>query len=458
VFFAAVVGASAQSVTTIATFNGTNGWGPSTLVQGFDGNLYGPTSSGINATSDGSIYKVTPAGLLTTVYRFCSKANCADGSGPSILLLAANGNFYGMTGSGGAYNRGTVFELTSAGKLVTLYSFCAQFNCTDGETPGTLLLANNGSLYGTTLQGGVSNHGTIFEITAGKLTTLYSFCSQTDCRDGAMPYGLMQATNGNLYGTTAIGGRTCTLSSNKGCGTVFELTPSGKLHTLYAFCSDGGTCADGALPEDTLIQASNGNFYGTTSEGGNYIGSTGFSAGTVFEITAEGKLTTQYSFCPQNICTGGAESFSSLVQGTDGNLYGTTYEPGEVFQLTPQDEATSYPIGWYTNAGVIQATNGSFYGTNNMDSYGFIYTLSLGLTPFVETLPTAGKPGAKVVILGSNLTGTTSVTFNGTAATYTVVSDTEIAAAVPEGATAGTVEVVIPGGMLNSNVTFRVVE
>jgi uncharacterized repeat protein (TIGR03803 family) len=166
------------------------------------------------------------------------------------------------------------------------------FNGTDGANPhGTLVQGLNGNFYGTTTAEGAHAKGTVFEIApGGKLTTLYRFCFQGNCTDGADPIaGLVQATSGNFYGTTYVGG-------TYGAGMVFEITPVGKLTTLYRFCSQGN-CTDGADPQAGLVQAINGSFYGTTVGGGTY------GEGTVFEITAGGRLTTLHSFCSQTGCT-----------------------------------------------------------------------------------------------------------------------------------------------------------
>src|SRR5208282_3915598 len=138
-------------------------------------------------------------------------------------------------------------------------------DCPDGYRPlPALIQASNGDLYGTTLGGGANHEGSVFKITTGgSLTTLYSFCSLSGCVDGIQPYGpLFQACNGDFYGTTTVGGA-------NGYGTVFEITPAGKLTTLYSFCSVSA-CADGSSPRSTLIQATDGNLYGTTEYGGYF--------------------------------------------------------------------------------------------------------------------------------------------------------------------------------------------
>ncbi len=198
----------------------------------------------------------SPAQTFTTLVSF----DGADGAYPyAALVQGANGNFYGTTYDGGTHSDGTVFEMTQAGELTTLYNFCAQPNCSDGAVPYGLMLATNGNFYGITYNGGIDNTGTIFEITpAGQLTTIYRFCSQTECDDGIWPRGtLLQGRNGNFYGTTSHGGV-------NGAGTVFEVTAAGALTTLHTF---GFT--DGSYPESGLVQATSGSFYGTTSEGGH---------------------------------------------------------------------------------------------------------------------------------------------------------------------------------------------
>ena len=299
--------------------------------------------------------------------------------------------------------------------FTTLFSF----NYTDGAySEAELVQATNGNLYGTTGGGGANgNYGTVFKITpSGTLTTLYSFCSQSGCTDGSNPYaGVVQATNGDFYGTTGYGGANC---APTGCGTIFKMTPSGTLTTLYSFCSQSG-CTDGEYPFGALVQATNGNLYGTTYGGG----ANGY--GTVFQITPGGTLTTLYSFCSQSGCTDGDSSLAGLVQDTNGDLYGTTWEGG---------------------ANDVGCSQGC----------GTVFRLSVGLGPFVETRPTSGKVGKFVEILGSDLTGATRVTFNGTAAKFTVVSPSLITTTVPTGATTGKVRVVTPSGTLSSNVPFRV--
>jgi uncharacterized repeat protein (TIGR03803 family) len=484
---AATAGAlSAQTFTPLTSFNSTDGANPyyAGLVQGTDGNLYGTTvDGGANTTSYciygcGTVFKIARNGNLTTLYNFCSQSGCTDGQSPQTgVIQATNGDFYGTTFYNGAncapYGCDTVFKVTPNGKLTTLYSFCSQSGCTDGVGPHAgLIQATNGDFYGVTNLGETYSSGTIFKITpSGRLTTLYSFCSQTSeeiCTDGAYPYGgLVQAANGDIYGTTSAGGFP-PVENGSGGGTVFKITLGGKLTTLYSFCGQSG-CGYGPL--GTLVQASNGDFYGTTWGGG----AAGW--GTIFRITQRGKVSTFYSFCSQAGCADGGYPQPGLIQATDGNLYGTNWYGGAnggvdgygtVFRITPAGSLTtlynfcSQPAcvdGGGPDAALYQSTDGEFYGTTSAGGAsgdGTVFSLSVGLGPFVETLPTSGTPGATIKILGTNLTGTTGVTFSGTAAAFEVVSPSEILAVVPVGATSGKVQVTTPDGTLSSNVRFRV--
>ena len=462
----------AQPLTTICDFGGAAGQAPeAALVQGIDGNLYGTTSAG-GANNGGTFFKMTPGGALTTLYNFGSP----NGVSPyGALVQAANGDFYGTTLYGGAHGYGTVFKITPSGALTTLYSFCSQIGCTDGGYPyAGLVQGANGDFYGTTTMGGegtdgeITGIGTIFKITpSGSFSTLYNFCSQSGCTDGQVPYaGLVQAANGNLYGTTEYGGA-------NGSGTVFEITPGGTLTTLYSFCPVSG-CPDGAIPWAGLVQANNGDFYGTTYQAGAN------GLGTVFRITPGGVLTTIYSFCSEISCADGAEPEAALVAATNGDFYGTTAHGGSApqnglgtaFKITPGGTLTTlYTFrlqddrclhGCYP-AGLVQDTNGDLYGTTTDGGeygapygYGTVFSLSVGLGPFVQPRPTSGEVGTVVRILGSGLTGATGVSFNGVAAVFDVVSGSEITATVPTGATSGKIEVVTPSGTLSSNTSFRV--
>jgi uncharacterized repeat protein (TIGR03803 family) len=430
------------------------------FIQATNGKFYG-TSVGFYSTAAdeaGIIFSLTTTGKLATLYSFCSQAQCSDGVGPQGLVQAANGELYGTAFGGGANAYGTIFEVTLGGKLTTLYSFCSQENCADGEYPvGALVQATNGNFYGAALEGGSNGDGTIFEVTpAGKLTTIHNFCSQANCADGYFPTQILQVSNGDFYGTTNAGGA-------GGQGTIFKMTAAGKLTTLHSFCSQP-SCADGAVPK-ALIQASNGNLYGSAL----FAGANGQYAdyGTIFEITLAGKLTTLYSFCSLPNCADGSVP-RSLVQASSGNFYGVTSTGGAdgfgtIFEITPAGELTTLHSFDSTDGNgasvLIQGTNGTFYGATDYgatNNFGTLFSLGVGLGPFVETTPSFGKVGSPVTILGNSLKGTMSVAFNGTAATFKVVSASEISTTVPVGATTGTVQVTTPSGTLKGNTKFRV--
>lgn len=469
-FVATLIVSPAQTFTTLFNFDATNGLEPyETLVQGTDGNLYGATAFGGTSSNCayslgcGTVFKITPTGTLTTLYNFCAQTNCTDGAVPDGgLVLATDGNFYGTTTEGGSGSNvdcqaqsgcGTVFRITPGGTLTTLYNF----DLTDGESPLRLVEAANRNFYGTTYSGGANSYGTVFMMTSdGVLTTLHNFNST----DGANPQGgLFQSVrSGKLWGTTFQGGR-------HNLGTVYTITVGGTLKTLHSF--NGNT--DGFLPYGDLIQGTDGNFYGTT-----YDGVGGGHFGTIFKITPKGVLTTLHSFAGPE----GAESIAGLVQGTDGNFYGTTHAGGNnnygtVFEITSAGTLTTLHFfdstdGAQPSAVVMQDTNGTFYGTTSaggngsnlncqsQSGCGTVFSLSVGLGAFVKTLPISGTVGTAVTILGTNLTGASSVSFNGTTATFTVVSSSEITTDVPAGATTGFVTVVTPTGTLTSNRKFRV--
>ncbi len=387
------IASPAQTFTTLYSFcsrqNCADGADPlAGLVQANDGNLYGTTSAW-GANNYGTLFEITPSGVLTTLYTFCSQQNCADGATPrGRLVRAADGNLYGTTAYGG--NGGTVFRVAATGVLTTIYSFCSQLNCPDGSYPQAgLAQGTDGNFYGTTRSGGAhGNNGTVFKITpSGTLTTLHSFNGV----DGENPVAaLVQGTDGNFYGTTQLGGA-------NSWGTVFKITPSGALTTLHSFCSQQN-CADGTYPTAGLVQGTDGNLYGTTDMGGTgtYCGSSGSNdCGTVFKISPGGGLTTLYNFCSQPNCADGVGVGDGLIQATDGNFYGVTGAGGgdgcafgggcgTIFEITPAGTLTTLHSfteneGTSPAAELLQAANGNFYGTTyygGANGLGTVFSLS----------------------------------------------------------------------------------
>ena len=193
----------------------------------------------------------------------------------------------------------------------------ATANCGDGLLPGALILAKDGNFYGTTKAGGAHQAGTIFKMTpTGTLTTLYSFCPTKNCPDGKQPNAiLVQGRDGNFYGTALLGGAHME-------GTVFQMTPGGVFKTLYSFCAQA-YCRDGSSPMDGLVRGTGGNLYGTTNQGGN------FYHGVLFAITTAGRYTTVHDFCNERGCFDGASPQAAPIVGQDGNLYGAATAGGD---------------------------------------------------------------------------------------------------------------------------------
>lgn len=304
---------SAQTLTTLLSFDQTNGGNPAAaLVQAKDGSFYGTTSTN-GANLGGTVLRITPNGALTTPHNFCSQTGCPDGYQPEAgLIQATDGNFYGTTEIGiGTTKWGTVFRITPNGTLTTLHTF----GNTDGSQPvAALVQGTDGNLYGTTSRGGANtcterstynlSCGTVFKITlGGQFTSLASF----DQKTGYLPSSpLIEGSDGNFYGTTPWGG-------TGNFGTVLKITPTGTLTVLHNFKATEGEKSFGAL-----VRGTDGNFYGTTSFGG------GSSGGSVFKITPSGTLTTLHSFDISD----GSGADAALIQAKDGNFYGTTSNAG----------------------------------------------------------------------------------------------------------------------------------
>ncbi len=458
--FSLAVCAQAQTFTTLSDFTGLNGEAPlfGSMVQDTNGHYYGSTFYG-GKNGFGAIFQLTSTGNLTNLYSFCALAGCADGTGPvTAPILGSDGNFYGTTDNGGnSSGAGTVYKMTIGGKLTTLYSFCPTQPCSDGISPVGLVEGSNGNFYGVTGYGGAFSYGTFFELTSlGEFKLLHSFCAQLGCGGGASPAASpMQASNGNFYGTAARGG------FHSG-GVVYEITSAGSYKALYNFCSQTD-CADGSYPQSTLVQDAKGNLYGTTLYGGAY------GDGTVFEITPTDQYIVLHSFDGADGSDGGYPQSAPTV-ANDGNLYGTTtngINNGNIYQITPEGTYTSlYSFcnptrcnAYDATYGLLQGTDGILYGATadgGAHGWGIVYSFANNLSPLVKTVPLAAAVGARVIILGNGLTGSTSVTFNGVPAAFTVESDTYLTATVPTGATTGTVSVVTPSGTLNSYPQFRV--
>jgi uncharacterized repeat protein (TIGR03803 family) len=386
--------ATAQVFTSLVNFAGSNGATPMymTMIEANDGNLYGTTIAG-GANSEGVLFQLTLSGQLKLVYSFCNRAHCSDGRQPyGGVIQGTDGNLYGTTAFGGYrfHPYGTVFKTTLSGHLTVLHMFCAggpvRGHCTDGSLPLAAPVEGRNGLFYLTTNGGLptDNPSDSTAVAISKGGSLTVLCAD---REGCLASqdlqettsSLIQANDGSFYGTAGFG--------EQGNGTIFKIKSS-KVSVFHNFC-DQKNCADGQQPLGSLVIGKDGNFYGTTF--GQASESWATKNGTVFSITPSGKLKTLYRFCQQTDCADGAAPAAGLVQGIDGNFYGTTTlggtnNDGTIFKITPQGVLTvlhsfsgsdgSNPVG-----GLIQASNHVFYGsTSNGGSgnQGTIFSLDMG--------------------------------------------------------------------------------
>jgi uncharacterized repeat protein (TIGR03803 family) len=383
----------AVTLTTLVSFGGTNGANPyAGTLRGKDGNFYGTTAAGGTNGGYGTIFQMTPAGALTVLASF----DRTNGANPTAgLAQGVDGEFYGTTYSGGAMGYGTVFNMTTNGTLTSLVSFVG----TNGMYPKARLVeANDGNYYGTTALGGTNGFGTVFKMTTnGTLATLVSF----DLQDASSYAGLVQGMDGSLYGTTY------------GSGTVFKMTTNGTFLTLYSFT--GGGDGDGSNPYAELVQGADGNLYGTTFFGGT----NGF--GTVYKLTTNGAFTKLVSFGNTN----GAYPQGRLVQTSDGILYGTTESGGAYTNLSGSGYGTAFKLttngtlttlvsfggtnGANPQGGLVQGADGNLYGTTvdgGASGEGTIFRLNITAPPPPSFL-TAGETGATLTLTWSATVGET---------------------------------------------------
>ena len=413
------------------------------VVQGRDGFLYGTTMFG-GQNGYGTVFKVATSGGGFTILRSFGYFDLLGNVPLAGLVQGADGNFYvatfsgGTGGAGASFGAGTLFKTTSAGAATLLHTFSAGGD--GGQPAAALVQGRDGKFYGTTEYGGLSNtdvsalpgYGTVFVVdTNGKLISLHVF---TGAADGGSPAGsLLEAINGKFYGTTTLGG-------SNGFGTLFNISTNGALSSLVSF-----DYIRGAYPSNALVQASDGAFYGAASSGGTNGG-----WGTVFRMSADGTLTSLHSFNYQD----GATPTGGLVEGTDGNLYGTTSQggvggQGTVFQITKAGQLTT--VLWFNGSNganpqstLIQARDGSFYGTTEFGGTdyngtagtgdGVLFRLTLPmflLNPFAQaTATTTARYSASLA--------TNAVTPAGDTLTFTKVSGPAWLSVAADGTLSGT--------------------
>ena len=395
-----------NAVVIIHDFDPATGSNPGNgLILGNDGNFYGTTLAG---PGGGTVYRMTPDGTVTFLHVF------TDGTGPypSPIIQAADGGFYGLTSRGGAYDDGSIFRVAPDGTATTLDSLQTLYELT---TPPGLVQGSDGNFYGTVPATAVYNDvsGEIFRMTpAGAITVLHTYGQEM-----AYPSALIQATDGNFYGTSEGGG---TISR----GTVFRMTPDGTVTILHSFDFSGGFS-----PMNALVQGPDGNLYGTTANGG----SSSVGGGTVFKMALDGTFTPLHAFS-------GTEGTmpSALIVGQDGNLYGTTgglalIEPGPaqgiLYRLTPDGTLTILHTFAATDgeghSGLVQARDGSFYGTETYvgnGGAGIVYKTTLGAPPITVNVPPVTLAATKPeVTMGSGGHGQFTVSLSAAQATDVVV-------------------------------------
>lgn len=386
---------ASTAFTTLISFNGTNGANPvAGLVQGADGNFYGTAPNG-GPNSNGTVFAIAPDGsFFTNFYNFTGGTN---GAGPvGGLIIGTDGNFYGTTSAGGTSNCGTVFQITPQGAFNQL----ARFSGTNGSNSIVALVqAPDGSFYGGTKYGGPYpvttfqglGYGTIFRVTTnGALTTPVLFAGT----NGANPTAMVLGNDGNFYGVTTWGGNTSQV--RWGVGTIFRLSPDGTFTNLYVF--SGGN--DGGFPQAPLVLGNNGIFYGSTQAGGTN------SIGSLFNMTSGGQFQSLLSFPASSV---GSYPYAAMIQGSDGNFYGTTYiggdasQHGTIFKITPAGGLTQliqfsgtngFNAGANPQSPLVQGIDGNFYGTTiNGGTYnkGTVFRLSLPLAPVIKSIAKAGS-------------------------------------------------------------------
>jgi uncharacterized repeat protein (TIGR03803 family) len=349
---------SSYGYNTLYSFGRRSGDGeePKAALIDVNRTLYGTTYAGGSiacAGGCGTVFKITPSGKKTTIYRF---GGGTDGANPSASLLAVRGILYGTTAYGGTFNVGTIFRVSTNGVESVVYSFGP---IPDGEKPVASLIEVNGKLYGTTLGGGNDSIcpggcGTVFRVSKGgreKILHLFSIYNN----DGAYPDSSLLDISGMLYGTTAGGGALL----SEGGGTVYSISTTGKEQVNYAFGYEG---SNGSFPGASLINV-DGTLYGTTQESGLNGG------GTAFSITTSGSLTTLNYFGSKS---DGSDPDAPLLN-INGTLYGTTaqggsYGKGTIFSLTLSgDETVLHSFGYGSDGATPRAgligVHGTLYGT-----------------------------------------------------------------------------------------------
>ena len=425
-------------------------------------NPYGAIAQGRDGeyygmTVPGVIYKVSASGTFNILYTLSG----TDGQMCNGLVLGSDGNFYGTCFLGGdnGNSTGTFFQVTPTGTYTVLHFFDGLHGSgTDGCNPVALpVQANDGNFYGTAEGCGAVNGGMAYKITpAGVFTAIHAFAG--GATDAQLPQGaLIQGTDGNFWGTSYQGGQT-------GSGTVFKMTAAGAVTVVFQFpgCGAGTT---GCNPTAGLVQGTDGNFYGTAAGGGTN------GQGVVFKITPGGLYTVLHNF--DKTTDNGAYPSLPLTLGTDGNFYGIGSDcPGggcgqaDIFAITSKGVFTdiyNFPLLGGNNNSVpltplLLGTNGTFYSATEAggNGSGSFFSLVDGQSPFISLTAASGKVGSQIGILGQGFSSSSVVKFNGVAASKKLTGSTFLTAIVPAGASSGFVTVTTGSTTLTSRQKFIV--
>ncbi len=342
----------AQTLTTLFTFTGSTGsLGTGGLVANSAGDLFGSTAYGgdLNCNPDftppgcGLVFRLNASNQQTVLHAF---AGAIDGIQPSSQVVLVGGNLYGTTADGGANTYGTVFELNSQGSEIGLYAFGG--GSTDVSFPtASVVPGPGGYLYGTGYFSGASNLGGVFKLAENGFkrdVLLYSFTGGPN--DGAHPDSPLVFQGDAAYGTTVYGGRgKCNNGFDTGCGVVYKVTPSGAESIVYSF---SGPDRDGP---GALLPDGNGGFYGTTNSGGT------FNNGTVFDLTTSGTLTTLYSFAKSGDAEGVADLRMDASGNLFGiSPTGGANGDGAIFELSPNGQGGWSETVLYSFTGAADGT------------------------------------------------------------------------------------------------------
>jgi uncharacterized repeat protein (TIGR03803 family) len=455
-FSFAAVPAQAQTPTLLHTFTQTttDACAPrGNIVQGRDGNMYGGGAA-CGANGSGAVYKISAAGAESVFFNFPQQWTNCGGAG---LTLGSDRTFYGTCESGNpATGLGSIFRLTPAGGFTDLHDFTGANGDSSPVYPP--IQASDGNFYGVT-GNEVQVCGNIYKMTpAGVYTNLHAF-SGSDCHSS----NLFQASDGNLYGTLA----NCTLVQGAGC--VYKISTAGAFKEIHAFAF-----TTGQAPCTGLIQGKDGKLYGATNQGAAN------GSGNIYKMTTAGVPADLHDFnnATDASCVNNVGPPVNLLQVADGTFYGVNpaYGPngtGSIYKLTSANVFSAFlfptpPVdGDLPSSTLIQNTNGLVYGTTPSGgsipcqpcSQGTFFKVATGDAPFVNLEPTqtTGNVDAHVGIFGQGFSSTSVVKFGGVAsASVTRTGTTYLTAVVPVGAHTGAVTVTTGATILTSPQTFRV--